>query len=60
MQVNLNILNIFLVFLFVFAFGTFGDLESGMNTPEKNAQLPKMLCLEIPESLSLYPNLKNL
>lgn len=47
MQVNLNILNIFLMFLFVFAFGTFEDLESGMNTPEKNAQLPKMLCLEI-------------
>ena len=37
MQVNLNVLNMFLMFLFVFAFGIFEDLESGMNTPEKNA-----------------------
>lgn len=46
MQVNLNVLNMFFMFLFVFAFGTFEDLESGMNTSEKNTQLPKM-CLEI-------------
>lgn len=47
MQVNLDVLNMFLMFLFVFAFGTFEDLESGVNIPEKNARLLKMLCLEI-------------
>lgn len=40
----------FLMFLFGFAFGIFEDLESGMNTPEKNAQLPKMLCQKSPKA----------
>lgn len=33
---------------FFFALDTFEDLEYGMGTSEKNANLPKMLCFDIP------------
>ena len=40
-----HILDIFLHFVFIL--DTFEDLGNGVDTPEKDAYLPKMLCFNI-------------
>ena len=40
--------------VFVFALNTLDGLENGIDTPEKNAHLSEILCLDISYSLSLF------